>query len=77
MSIPNVTANNINDTPILNIIVPTLPNSLNNGTAATVPNAPPPILFSPIAYASLTTSDIFWSIFISPLYISYTLPIFQ
>ena len=75
MSIPNVTANNITDIPALNIIVPTFPNSLNSGTAATVPNAPPPILFSPSAYASFTTSDIFCSILISPLHISYTLRI--
>ena len=73
MSIPNVTANNIKDTPMLTIIVPTFPNNLNSGTAATVPKAPPPILFSPSAYASFTTSDIFCSILISPLHISYTL----
>ena len=46
-SIPNVTANNISDTPILNITVPIFPNILNKGTAANVPNAPPPMLFSP------------------------------
>mgnify|MGYP004680909773 CR=1 FL=1 len=47
MSIPNTVANSISDTPILSIIVPILPNNLNNGTAAIVPNAPPPTLFSP------------------------------
>ena len=33
------------------------------------------MLFSPSAYASFTTSEIFCSILISPLYISYTLSI--
>ena len=60
---------------MLNIIVPTFPKSLKSGTAAIVPNAPPPILFAPRAYASLTISDMFCSIFICPLQIWYTLRI--
>ena len=63
ISIPNVITNKTKEAPNAKIIEPAFPKLLINGTAASVPKAPPPdALCAPSLYAIFNISDIFINI---------------